>query len=322
MSEHRFKTVAVVGAGLVGLGWAIVFARSGLKVSIFDGSEEIRNGAIARLRRSLEDMEQYGLVENVGDILQRFHVVDTLSEAVKDADYIQESVLERVNVKTAVSREIALAMRSDAICGSSTSGIPGSEFTADIPSRDRFLVVHPVNPPHLIPLVELVAAPWTDASIVPLVRQEMERMGQSPIAVNSEIPGFVLNRLQGALLNEAWALYAEGTASLEDIDTAVSRGLGRRWSFMGPFETIDLNAPRGIADYAQRLAPLYHSIAESRRPEQWPADVVHRAELDRRTVLAEEDLAQRSIWRDQRLMALNAAFLTQARAQQGGNSEA
>lgn len=310
MNDHHFKTVAVVGAGLVGLGWAIVFARSGLKVSVFDGSEEIRNGAIARLRKSLEDMEEYGLVEDVDAIMQRVHVTDSLTDAVEDADYIQESVLERVDVKAAVCREIALAMRPDAICGSSTSGIPGSEFTVDIPSRDRFLVVHPVNPPHLIPLVELVATPWTDAGIVPVVRQEIERMGQSPIAVNSEIPGFVLNRLQGALLNEAWALYAEGTASLEDIDTAVSHGLGRRWSFMGPFETIDLNAPGGIADYAHRLAPLYLSIAASRQPEQWPTDVVRRAEFDRRTVLAEKDLTERSTWRDQRLMALNAAFLT------------
>lgn len=309
MSEHRFKTVAVVGAGLVGLGWAIVFARAGLNVRIFDGMADIRSGALARIGESLGDMKRYGLISDVDAVLQHLSVVDTLTEAVRDADYIQESVLERIRVKTDVCREIASAMRREAICGSSTSGIPASQFTADLPSRERFLVVHPVNPPHLIPLVELVAAPWTEAGIVPLVRQEMQRIGQSPIVINSEIEGFVLNRLQGALLNEAWALYAEGAASLADIDAAVSQGLGRRWSFMGPFETIDLNAPGGIADYARRLAPLYHSIAASRHPERWPDDVVQRAEAERRAALPQDGLARRSLWRDQRLMELSAAFV-------------
>lgn len=309
MSEHRFGAVAVVGAGLVGLGWAIVFARAGLHVRIFDGMADIRAAALARIGESLGDMKRYGLISDVEDLLQHLHVVETLPEAVREADYIQESVLERIDVKTDVCREIASAMRPEAICGSSTSGIPASQFTADLPSRERFLVVHPVNPPHLIPLVELVAAPWTEADIVPLVRQEMQRIGQSPIVINSEIEGFVLNRLQGALLNEAWSLYAEGAASLADIDAAVSQGLGRRWSFMGPFETIDLNAPGGIADYARRLAPLYYSIAASRHSERWPDDVVQRAEAERRAALPQDDLARRSLWRDQRLMELNAAFV-------------
>lgn len=313
MSEHRFQSVAVIGAGLVGLGWAIVFARSGLEVRIFDGLEDIRSGVFARIGESLADMRQHGLIDDVGAVLQHITVVETLPDAVRDADYVQESVLERIDVKTDVCREIALAMRQDAICGSSTSGIPASQFTAEIPSRERFLVVHPVNPPHLIPLVELVATPWTDASIVPVVRHEMARIGQSPIVVNSEIEGFVLNRLQGALLNEAWALYAEGAASLADIDAAVSQGLGRRWSFMGPFETIDLNAPGGIADYARRLAPLYHSIAVSRQPERWPEDVIQRAEAERRAALPQDGLARRSLWRDERLMELNASFVVHDR---------
>ncbi len=106
----------------------------------------------------------------------------------------------------------------------------------------------------------------------------MERLGQVPIVVNREIEGFVLNRLQGALLNEAWALYDAGIASVADIDSTVAHGLGLRWSFMGPFETIDLNAPGGVADYAQRLGPLYHSIALSRTaPEPWSPPLIERS---------------------------------------------
>ncbi|MCA2435835.1 3-hydroxyacyl-CoA dehydrogenase [Rhizobium leguminosarum] len=308
MSQQPFQTVAVVGAGLVGLGWAIVFARAGLEVRIFDSQLDTRRDALQRIRNSLTDMKHHGLVDDVEVITNRIRISGSLDDAVGAADYIQESVLERTDVKTTVCEQISKAMRSDAICGSSTSGIPASQFTADLSKRDRFLVVHPVNPPHLIPLVELVAAPWTDQAIIPVVREEMKRIGQSPIVINAEVDGFVLNRLQGALLNEAWALFEDGVASLADIDAAVSHGLGRRWSFMGPFETIDLNAPGGIADYARRLAPLYHSIAASRVAKPWPNDVISRAEGERREVLSRENLVDRSAWRDQRLMALTAAL--------------
>ncbi len=262
--DSPIRSIAVVGAGLVGLGWAIVFARSRVPVRVFDADEAARNAVLARLRASLDDMAGHGLVDDVDAIAARVTAVDTLAAAVADADYVQESVFERVNVKQAVSREIGALLRPDSVVGSSSSGIPASAFTAEVPNRSRFLVVHPVNPPHLVPLVELVPAPWTDPAIVPWLRAAMERFGQAPVVVNREIDGFVLNRLQGALLNEAWALYDEGIASAADIDKTVSEGLGFRWSFMGPFETIDLNAPGGIADYARRLGPLCHSIAQSR----------------------------------------------------------
>ena len=152
-------------------------------------------------------------------------------------------------------------IRDDAAVGSSSSGIPASAFTEHAPRRERFLIAHPVNPPHLVPIVELVPAPWTDPAILPWARGVMQSVGQAPIVVYREIEGFVLNRLQGALLMEAWALFEEGYASAADIDLCVSQGLGLRWSFMGPFETIDLNAPGGVDDYARRLGPLYHSIA-------------------------------------------------------------
>ena len=207
---HR---VAIIGGGLVGLGWTIVFARAGLAVRVFDADAGVRGSAAGRLRASLADMAQHGLVDDADRIAARVEVVDRLIEAVGDADYVQESVFERIDIKRAVSHEIGAAMRPDAVVGSSSSGIPASAFTDDVPNRARFLVAHPVNPPHLVPLVELVPAPWTDPAIVPWLRSAMERLGQVPIVVNREIEGFVLNRLQGALLNEAWALYDAGIAS-------------------------------------------------------------------------------------------------------------
>lgn len=302
------RTVAVVGAGLVGLGWAIVFARAGVSVRLFDGDAGVLDEAPGRLRGSLADMARHGLLHEPEDVVSgRVLPVQTVQQAVGPADYVQESVFERVDVKQAVCQEIGAAMRADAVVGSSSSGIPASAFTADLPNRNRFLVVHPVNPPHLVPLVELVPAPWTDPAILPWLRGEMERLGQAPVVVNREVEGFVLNRLQGALLNEAWALYEAGVASAADIDRTVSEGLGYRWSFMGPFETIDLNAPGGIADYARRLGPLYHGIAASRTdPQPWSPALIERAERDRRTLLSAEKLRSRASWRDRRLMALVA----------------
>jgi 3-hydroxyacyl-CoA dehydrogenase len=301
------RKVAIVGAGLVGRGWAIVFARAGHEVDIYDGNADIRATVMERIRGSLSDMHSAGLVDAVEPVMRRLAVRESLEAAVSDADYIQESVLEVRDVKEAVCLEIDRAMRANAVVGSSSSGIPASAFTESCANRSRFLIAHPVNPPHLIPLVELVPAPWTDPDVVPWLRHEMEAVGQAAIVVRKEIEGFVLNRLQGALLNEAWALLEEGVASAADIDLTVSHGLGYRWSFMGPFETIDLNAPGGIADYARRLGPLYHSIARSRtKPDPWSGKLIRKAEEERREKLAASGLAERSAWRDRNLMALVA----------------
>ena len=301
----RMSKVAIVGAGLVGRGWAVVFARAGCTVTIYDAAEETRSGVLGLIETSLREMQEAGLVDAVEPVMQRFEVCPDLASAVASADYIQESVLEVKDIKQEVCLEIADAMRPDAVVGSSSSGIPASVFTEGCRNRSRFLIAHPVNPPHLVPLVELVPAPWTDAAVVEWLRGEMEAAGQAPIVVRKEMQGFVLNRLQGALLNEAWALFEEGVASTADIDLTVSRGLGYRWSFMGPFETIDLNAPGGIADYARRFSSLYHAIALSRaKPHQWPEDVVAAAQDERREKLSLSDLAERSAWRDRNLMAL------------------
>ena len=299
--------VAIIGAGLVGSGWTVVFARSGATVRVFDSDAAIRASVLDRIRASLEDMQAIGLVDQIDAIMARVSVCDSLAEAVAEADYVQELVLEVREVKSSASLEIDCAMRPDAVVGSSSSGIPGSAFTGDCANRSRFLIAHPVNPPHLVPVVELVQAPWTDPAIVPWLRTEMERIGQVVVVVNWEIEGFILNRLQGALLNEAWALFDGGYASAADIDATVAHGLGLRWSFMGPFETIDLNAPGGVADYARRLRAALSFDSAGPHPA---AALVGRTDSpgDKRAAggAAGRQLAERRAWRDSRLMKLIA----------------
>ena len=288
-------TIAIVGTGLVGLGWAIVFARAGMPVRLHDRNPEQLKDAPNRIRQSLRDLAEYGLIqESPEEILARCSCHEELAEA-------------RIDVKQDLYKEMESSLAPHTIVGSSSSGIPASAFTQDISFRSRCLIAHPVNPPYLAPIVELIPASWTSADTIEVVHQLMHRVGQHPIRVNREVEGFVLNRLQGVLLREAWALYEEGYCSLEDIDATISKGLGLRWSFMGPFETIDLNAPGGIRDYAQRLGDLYLSITKERMsPQPWSDELISQVEHERRQRLPETKLIERSKWRDRRMMALAA----------------
>lgn len=301
----HIDTVAIVGVGLIGKGWAIVFAMAGLNVRLYDSSDETLSKAKGGIADMLADMQRYELARDVQVILSRIEVSQSLEAALAGAQYVQESVLETVEVKNSVCQQIDLVLEPRALVGSSSSGIPASAFTEGLKNRERFFVVHPVNPPHLIPLVEIVPAPWSDASLTAPLRGFLEDVGKKPIVVEREVEGFILNRLQGVLLNEAWALYEEGYASLEDIDRTVSEGLGLRWSFMGPFETIDLNAPGGIQDYAGRLAPLYHRIGQSRDEQPpWSNEVIAKADGTRRKALPLDGLADQCRTRDEKLMSL------------------
>jgi 3-hydroxyacyl-CoA dehydrogenase len=310
--QDKLAAVGIVGTDLVGCSWAVVYALAGALVRLFDADSASLQRARGRIEDTLRDMQQAGLVNDVAAPLAAITVAESLAAAVDGVDYVQESVFERVDVKAEVAAQIGAAIAPHVVVGSSSSGIPASAFTEGAPNRNRFLIAHPVNPPHLIPVVELIPAPWTDPEIVPWLRARLLACGQVPVEVRREVRGFVLNRLQGALLNEAFALYEEGYASVEDIDATISQGLGLRWAFMGPFETIDLNAPGGLADYAHRLGPLYRDIAKSRtEPRGWSPELIAKIAAERRAALPMESLPERSVWRDRRLMQLVAHMRAQ-----------
>lgn len=301
------QAAGVVGAGLVGSGWAIVFARGGLSVRLFDAQPGAAASAFRLVEEQLAAMKSAGLVDDPTEVLKRIKIVDTLAEAVDSTAYVQESVFERIDVKRAVTEDLDRVCASQTIVGSSTSGIPASQFVSGLAIAPRVLIAHPVNPPYLVPVVELVPSPQTSPEAVEFARELMESLGQSVVHVRKEIEGFVLNRLQGVLLREAWALVEDGIATCEDIDKTLRDGLGWRWSFMGPFETIDLNAPGGIRDYAVRLGPLYQSIAKSREEDRpWSPQLIDEVERQRRALLPLENLGERRTWRDRALMEISA----------------
>lgn len=314
MSEtHEIQTVAIVGAGLVGQGWAIVFARAGKTVRVFDPRSNASEIIGSQIRQAVQDLTDGGLFDAPEELLSRISFAETLQDAVSEADYVQESTFERIDVKRSASAEIDQHLPAHAFVGSSTSGFPGSDFYETCRNRNRMMVVHPVNPPHLVPIVEIVPTAWTDPAFARKARMLMEEVNQSPVSLSREIPGFVLNRLQGALLDEAFALLEEGYASAEDIDRTVRDGLGLRWAFMGPFETIDLNAPKGLADYAERLSPMYSGFAAQRKEDRdWTHAAIKRADDECRQAQPLEALEDRRSWRDAMLMKILKAKRTES----------
>jgi 3-hydroxyacyl-CoA dehydrogenase len=298
--------IGIVGAGLIGRAWAIVFARSGFDVTLWDGQTDALNASLGTIKERLDDLKKAGLIADPAAVLARIKPLPTLRETIASADYVQENLPETVAIKQAIFAEMDDIARPAAILASSTSSIPASAFTEKLRGRARCLVAHPVNPPYLVPVVEVCGAPWTAPDTIARTRALMDKAGQVPVTVQREVQGFILNRLQGALLNEAFRLVEDGYVTVDDLDRTIAHGLGLRWSFMGPFETIDLNAPGGVRDYCERYGPMYHDMAKQQAdPRSWKS-VVDRVEADRSKNLPRAKLAERQIWRDRRLMALAA----------------
>jgi L-gulonate 3-dehydrogenase len=300
-------TVAIVGAGLIGRSWAIVFTRGGWDVRLTDPSVEALQAAPKLIRVGLEELAAANIVDDPAGSAARVSVTGSLREAVQAIDLVQENAPERVEEKRKIFAELDAAAPRHAILASSTSAIVASRFTEKLPGRERCLVAHPVNPPHLVPVVELCGSPWTSPEVLARARQIYESIDQVPITVNRELDGFVLNRLQAALLSEAFRLVGEGVVTPHDLDKTLSDGLGLRWSFMGPFQTIELNAPGGMPDYCARYGAFFRRyMADAPTAAIWDQANVDRVLRAWGKSPSTEDVARRAAWRDRRLTALMA----------------
>jgi len=301
--------IALVGLGLVGRAWTLSFARAGHEVAVWDERPEAVDEALGFVNKTLPDLDASGLLKGEAPLMVRSRIrrAGSLEEALEGAAHVQESAPEDPEIKRDVFAALDAAAEPEAVLASSTSAVLPSLFTEALAGRARCLVAHPINPPYLIPAVEIVPAPWTEPAAVERTATLLMEAGHSPIVMKRELDGFVVNRLQGALLEEAFRLVQQGFASIEDVDVALRDGLALRWSFMGPFETIDLNAPGGVRDYAERYQAIYARIFPT---TQWRADwsgaVMDAIERERRERLSAEQLADRQAWRDRRLMALAA----------------
>jgi len=301
--------IAIVGSGLIGQCWSMMFARAKHNVVIYDINPEQIEIALSSIRKQLEGLPPVLLEgQTVDEIAARVSAAKDLKDALNGAIYVQECCPESVNLKRMIFADLDKVADDKVILASSSSCIVPSSFTEELTHRSQCIVAHPVNPPHFIPLVELVPSPWTKPEVVDQTRALMTSLGQAPVTLKKEVNGFILNRLQYALLMEAFRCVEDGVCSPEDCDTAVSQGLGLRWAFMGPFETIDLNAPEGVKDYCERYGENITACCKEQdalgaraMKGSATADVIHAA---MRKAVPADTLVQRKKWRDNRLAAL------------------
>jgi L-gulonate 3-dehydrogenase len=300
------RTVAIVGGGSIGVAFCIVFARAGFNVRLYDPADERRRAVEPEVRARLDDLAEFDLLDDSAEtLLARIVVLDNLADAVRDALLVQECAPERVDLKRELFMRIDENARADAVLASSSSALTVSSFADALPGRARCLVAHPGNPPYLISVIEIVAAPFTSSETVARANALYEEAGMSAVQVTKEIEGFIFNRLQGALLREAYCLVRDGVASVADIDRVVRDGVGLRWSVTGPFETVDLNTRGGIESHARKMGPAYERMGASRgQHDPWTPELVARVAGERRAELLLDDWDARVQWRDRRLMAL------------------
>lgn len=299
------ETVAIIGAGLIGRAWSALFARAGYEVQVWDANAGVLESFADDMATLCNTLQTEGLLKDRDATLARICTCATLEEAVKGVVLVQENGPEKIEVKQALFAQLDAATPADAIIASSTSAIVASRFTEGLEHRGRCLVGHPVNPPHLVPVVELCPAPWTTTETMDRAEAIYRKIGQVPVRMTRERDGFVLNRLQGALLAEALRLLGEGVVSVEGLDATISQGLGLRWALMGPIETIDLNAPGGITDYASRYGGFYAGLAkEPAGPEVFSVENAEKIAATWPQDRSPENIRARQDRRDARLAAL------------------
>lgn len=296
--------VLIVGAGAIGAAFAAAFAASGRTVVLCDPDAAARDAAPDAVARHAAMLRRAGLPEaaSPGSL--------TVAEApVPDAALAIECGPERVDVKVAIFRDLASALPADVPLATASSSLPISAIVPDPVAQRRCLVAHPGNPPSLIRVVEIVPGPHTDPAIVEATITAFRQAAFAPVVLGCEVPAFVFNRLQSALLREAYRLVAEGVTDVAGIDALVRDGLGPRWALGGPFETADLNTAGGIRGHAERLGPAYAAIGAARGETEpsWSSALVDRVEAERRAILPGTDLPARRAWREAALADLLAA---------------
>jgi L-gulonate 3-dehydrogenase len=299
------KNVGIIGGGLIGASWAAIFSKSDFNVFVYDSFPVVFETFNERVKLFLEELKSIEPEINVEESLSRISINVSIEDLCKSVDYIQESAPEILSVKQELFAKLDMLAPNHVVIGSSSSAMPISTITQNLKGQHRCLIAHPANPPHLIPCVEICPGPNTSSLTIAKAKDVFNKSGASTVNVKKEIDGFILNRLQGALLNEALRLYSEGYANSDEIDATIRDGLGLRWAFMGPFETIDLNAPGGIRDYMARYGPMYTEMAKTQTSfPDWSDQVGEKLEMERRKILPEDQLQERAKKRNLLLKSL------------------
>jgi len=286
----------------------MLFASGGYRVSVYDVEPAQTQAAKVDIQKQLDKLDEQGLLRGSLSKEEQFANIsytESLENCVSGAFFIQECIPERLELKKSVWGKIETLMSKDAIMSSSTSALLPSLISEGLTHRNRFIVSHPTNPPFYAPATEVVPASWTDADVVEKTVALLKEIGQAPVVLKKEITGFVLNRIQYAILAETYNLIRDGVVSPEDCDVIMSQGLGMRYAFMGPWETAHLNAD-GMYSYRDRYADMIYGIQQDfKPPEKMGGETLDVIQHGMENVAGPlEHLEQRRQWRDRRLVAL------------------
>ncbi|NYH78219.1 ketoreductase RED1 [Actinopolyspora biskrensis] len=305
----RFETAAVIGAGTIGLAWAALFAAHGMRVRLSDPRTDLRESLEAALPSLSAGLPELGS----SDPRERIELGDDPEWAAEHADIVQENGPERVETKRELFRRVADAAPEEAVLASSSSGLLPSDIAARLSDEAaaRTLVAHPFNPPHVVPLVEVVPGERTAESVGETAFEFYRSLGKTPVRLHRETSGFVANRLQSAVLAESFDLVLRGVVDAEQLDTIVKNSLGNRWAAVGPFESFHLGGgPGGIRHMVEHLG---RGMAERWKdlgtPELDAANIDTLAEQTERAYGGDaEAYRARSAQRDRKQLAITEAL--------------
>ncbi|XP_041114741.1 lambda-crystallin homolog [Polyodon spathula] len=268
MNNFKGKTIAVIGSGLIGRSWTMVFISAGYRVKIYDVQTGQATRAVEEISKQLKELEEAGMLRGSLSAQEQTSLISSqedLGQTLEGAFFIQECVFEDLTAKQGIFHNLESHVGEDVILSSSTSCLLPTDVFLQVTHKKRCIVSHPVNPPYYVKLVELVPHPETDAAVMEGTYSLMKEVGQSPVRLRREIDGFALNRIQYAIIAEAWRLVKDGVLSVADVDLVMSEGLGMRYAFIGPMETIHLNA-EGLEQYMQRYGEGMKRVLSSFGP--------------------------------------------------------
>lgn len=281
--SHEIRTIANIGSGTMGHATALLFAMAGYPVHLIDQSDEALASGMERIREDVQEMADYGLLrdgDTVEDVISRITTHVEYADGVADADFIIESIVEKLDVKQSVWRKVEQFAPKDAIFATNTSGLSPTAIQSVLERPERFVVAHFWNPAHLMPLVEVVPGRDTAQAVVDGTFDLMTAIGKKPAKLQRESLGFVGNRMQLALLREAFHIVEEGIADASTVDDVVKYSLGRRWNLVGPIASADLG---GLDTFYNISTYLFEDTDNGMKPNRLLEAKVKSGELGAKT---------------------------------------